>query len=100
VTAAEGSERIACAVDGAGDLSETCAVDRMQSGNQLSLIVRHPNGAFRRFAVMTDGRGLVVADGAEQAKTAIEGDKLAVAVGKDRYLFPATMKSPPADARP
>src|SRR5690606_27629633 len=80
--AAEGSEHIACALAGAKEFSDSCAVDRSESDGKLTLIVRHPDGAFRRFAVVTDGRGLVVADGAEQALTALQGDKLAVTVAK------------------
>ena len=97
---AEGGEHISCALAGAQAYSETCAVDRADADGKLTLVVRHPGGAFRRFAVVTDGRGLVVADGAEQAKTAIEGDKLAVSVAGDRYLFPAKIKSTAADAKP
>jgi hypothetical protein len=97
---AQGGERIGCALAGAQQFTDTCAVDRMQTDGRLSLIVRHPDGAFRRFAVVGDGRGLVVADGAEQAKTAIQDDKLAVTVGADRYLFPAKIKSPAPDAKP
>lgn len=96
---AEGEERIACALGGAQEFTEACAVDRSRAEDKLTLVVRHPNGAFRRFEVVTDGRGLVVADGAEEALTRIEGDKLAVTVAEDRYMFPATLKSGQADAR-
>jgi hypothetical protein len=97
---ADGGERISCALGGTQAYSESCAVDRSEENGKLTLVVRHPDGAFRRFAVVTDGRGLVVADGAEQAKTAVEGDKLAVSVAGDRYLFPAKIKSSAADAKP
>ncbi|MBB4857064.1 hypothetical protein HNO88_000361 [Novosphingobium chloroacetimidivorans] len=97
---AEGGERIACALAGASEFSESCAVDRADVDGTLTLILRHPDGAFRRFAVVRDGRGLIVADGSEQARTAIQGDKLAVSVADDRYLFPARIKSKPADAKP
>lgn len=96
----DGGERIACALAGARDLTPTCAVDRSEVDGTLTLIVRHPDGAFRRFAVVTDGRGLVVADGAEQAVTRVEGDKLAVSVSDDRYLFPARIKATKPDAKP
>lgn len=97
---AQGGEQIACALGGAADFSETCAVDRMEVSGKLMLIARHPDGAFRRFAVVTDGRGLALADGAEQAVNALQGDKLAVTVGQDRYLFPAKMKSASNNAKP
>lgn len=94
---AEGAEHIACALAGADTFTEACAVDRSEVDGKLTLIVRHPDGAFRRFAVVTDGRGLVVADGAEQAETSLQGDKLAVTVAQDRYVFPAsTKKASPA----
>lgn len=90
---AEGAEHIACAVDGAGELSTTCAVERAEEGGRLLLVVRHPDGAFRRFRVLTDGRGVAVADGAEEAVTTLAGGGLDVAVGNDRYVFPAKVKS-------
>ena len=96
---AEGGEHVPCALDGATQFSGSCAVDRSQADGKLTLTVRHPDGAFRRFAVVTDGRGLAVADGAEQAVNTMQGDKLAVAVADDRYLFPAKVKSAQGDAR-
>lgn len=96
---AQGSEQISCALDGATESSASCAVDRSDDEGKLTLIVRHPDGAFRRFAVVTDGRGLVVTDGAEQAVTAMAGDKLSVTVANDRYLFPAKVKTAVGDAR-
>jgi hypothetical protein len=95
----EGGEHVPCALDGAAAFSGSCAVDRAEVDGKLTLIVRHPDGAFRRFAVVTDGRGLAVADGAEQAVNTIEGGKLAVTVADDRYLFPAKVKSAQSNAR-
>lgn len=96
---AEGGEHVPCALDGAAEFSASCAVDRSEVDGKLTLIVRHPDGAFRRFSVVTDGRGLAVADGAEQAVNTIEGDKLSVSVADDRYLFPARVKSAQGNAR-
>ncbi|QDK33073.1 hypothetical protein [Sphingomonas sp. IC081] len=90
---AEGEDHIPCAVSGSGELKPICAVERHQGANGLTLLVRHPDGGFRRFAVVSDGRGLEVADGAQVAITRLEGGKLDVSVGADRYLFPATRKS-------
>jgi hypothetical protein len=90
---AEGDEHIPCAVSGSGDLKPICAVERHEGPDGLMLLVRHPDGGFRRFAVVSDGRGLEVADGAQVAVTRLEGGRLDVSVGADRYLFPATRKS-------
>jgi hypothetical protein len=90
---AEGSEHIACAVGGKSALSETCAVERAEEDGRLLLVVRHPDGAFRRFAVLTDGRGVAVADGADEAAATVRDGALELTVGGDRYRFPATVKS-------
>lgn len=60
------------------------------------LVVRHPDGGFRRFEVVHDGRGVVAADGAHSAQIALRGGDVEVAVGTDRYRFPNAMRQ--ADA--
>lgn len=90
---AQGVEHIACAVGGAVELSRVCAVERAGQEGRLTLVVRHPDGAFRRFQVLTDGRGIAVADGADEAVATLKGGALDVTVGADRYIFPATVKA-------
>lgn len=90
---AEGEEHVACAVGGETDMKEACAVERSEADGKLTLVVRHPDGSFRRFDVLTDGRGLAVSDGADEAVTRLDNGKLAVSVGEDRYLFPMTAKN-------
>ena len=66
-----------------------CAVE----GGEVSLVLRHPSGGFRRFLVATDGRGVVAADGAEPATVSvIADDRIEVAVAGDRYRLPASVK--------
>lgn len=90
---AAGDEHIACAVGGAAQLADVCSVERSERDGKLTLVVHHPDGAFRRFDVMTDGTGLAVADGAEKAQTKLADGKLDVTVGADRYVFPVTAKA-------
>lgn len=87
---ASGEMKIACALGGAQQFSAACDMERTSVEGMRLLIVRHPDGAFRRFEVLTDGRGIAVADGAEEARLALDGQELEVAVGSDRYRFPAT----------
>lgn len=94
---AEKAEHIPCALAGAKQFVPDCIVERAQSDGMLLLIVRHPGGAFRRFEVLGDGKGLASADGAEVALLSLSGAVLEVAVGPDRYRFPATVKP---DAKP
>jgi len=87
---AEGDERIACSLAGPAQLQQDCTVERVRSGEGLMLVVRHPNGAFRRFRVMEDGSGLAPADGALQAQSRLEEGELELAIGEEIYRFPAT----------
>lgn len=89
---AEEDGRVLCAVDGAGAFQRHCTVDRAESEAGLVLTVRHPDGAFHRLLVTTDGRGVIAADGAEPAKVTIVGEgSIEVAIADDRYRLPATV---------
>lgn len=87
----EGSEtRIACAVSGSGEFTESCEVERAKEKDVLFLVVRHPDGGIRRFEVLSDGRGLATADGADEALVTMLDNEIEVAVDGDRYRFPAS----------
>lgn len=86
--------RIECAINGDSDFSNGCLSERLAGENGVTLIVRHPDGGFRRFNILTDGRGLEAADGSEKAKIEIvEDNKILVSVGSDKYIMPARMKT-------
>jgi hypothetical protein len=90
---AANSGQIECAIGGAAAFTRTCTVERESSNGDLVLLIRHADGGFRRFRVLTDGRGVVAADGAEPAVTQLLGPKaIEVSVGADRYRLPATVK--------
>ena len=84
---------IDCALAGAEKFLPDCFVQDSRVGNQRFLTVRHMDGAFRRFEMVDDGRGVVAADGADEAtaRWSAEG-VLEVTVAQDRYRFPARMK--------
>jgi hypothetical protein len=85
---------IDCATSGSDKFLPECFVEDSRAGERHFLTVRNKAGAFRRFEMVDDGRGVVAADGADEAvaKWSAEG-VLEVAVGGDRYRFPARMKS-------
>lgn len=84
---ADDDSLIDCAI-GKGDWSRACGVER--EGDMLTL--RHPDGGFRRLRIVQDGRGLVSADGAEDAKlTIIDKGLVEVTIGIDQYRLPATV---------
>lgn len=89
-----GGDTIECAIAGGQWFLPECNVQRVkQEDGALTLVVRHPDGGFRRFLVLTDGRGLATADGSEEAVSEVVDGRLDVSVGQDRYRFPATVKS-------
>ena len=86
--------KIQCAVNGETDFRSGCETERLSGESGVTLIIRHPDGGFRRFNVLTDGRGLEAADGFEQAQIEIvEDGKIQVTVGADKYLLPAQVRS-------
>lgn len=91
--AAAEAERVDCAPAGAGEFQRTCLVERVEGAEGVILIVRHPDGGFRRLLVTNDGRGVIAADGAETAVISTIGDdRIEVALAGYRYRLPATVK--------
>jgi hypothetical protein len=90
-------DRIACQPAGAEALEAVCAIERTMSDKGLILTIRHPDASFRRLLVTKDGRGVIAADGAEQAKVRVadtigEGSEIEVTLAGNRYILPATLK--------
>lgn len=85
-------EHIDCAVGGEPELKPACSVERVEKDGALTLVVHHPDGGYRRFAVAKGGAGVTTKDSATPPKVRLAGDRLDVTVGTDRYLFPATVK--------
>lgn len=89
--AAEG--RIPCALGGQGAFDLVCTIDRSSTQDGLILTVRHPDGGFHRLRVTNDGRGIVAADGAIEAKVSvIDKDAIEVAIDDARYRLPARVR--------
>ena len=86
---ADADDRIACAVGGAAEFARACQVERTEFEGAPILVVRHPDGGFRRFEVMRDGTGATAADGAQRAVVSLIEHGIEVTVGTDRYRFPA-----------
>lgn len=87
--AEEGAQRIECAIGPGAEFGADCLVERGEADGVAVLTVRHPDGGFRRFAQMPDGRGLSAFDGADPVEQELAGALLEVSVAGDRYRFPA-----------
>ncbi len=90
---AEGGEHADCALGEGAAFAPVCAVERSEQDGEQVLVVRHPDGAFRRFSVLQDGSGVALSDGAETARVAAGDDQLEVRVGPDRYRFPFKVRA-------
>lgn len=84
--------KVECAIGQGAAWARDC---RVESADKSMLVLRHPDGGFRRLRIVADGRGVVSADGAEQVMLSIIGDRrVELAVGADRYRLPATIATP------
>ena len=79
---------VECALGGAAGFSEECTMERATVDGSSILVVRHPDGGFRRFELGVPGRGIVTADGVEQAAAERGDGVIEVRVGADRYRLP------------
>ncbi len=85
--------RIACALAGTKLFDRTCTIEQMSSADGPVLVVGRADAGFRRLLVAKDGRGLVAADGVDEAMVrVIDNGLIEVTVGPDRYRLPATVK--------
>jgi hypothetical protein len=89
----EAEGKIECRLPGGDAFARVCAIDRVSTQDGLFLTLRHPDGGFRRLLVTKDGRGVIAADGAEQAVVTPTGpNQIEVALGGARYRLPATVR--------
>jgi hypothetical protein len=86
--------KVECALAGAAEFRRECSLERKDGPEGRVLTVIGPAGGFRRLLVTGDGRGVVAFDGAERARiTILSPDRIEVAIGRDRYRLPATIRS-------
>src|SRR3990170_977074 len=83
--AGDGAQRIECAVGPGSEFGPDCLVEREERDGVIVLVVRRPDGGYRRFVQLEDGRGLEVADGADEATLRYSQGVLEVSVADGRY---------------
>ena len=90
---AQAAVHIPCAKGNAALVAD-CTIEQAAGPDGIVLTIRHPGGGFRRLRVTADGRGVVAADGAEQARVTVPGaGNIDVALGTERYRLPATVRA-------
>jgi hypothetical protein len=90
--AAEG--KIECALAGSTSFNRNCTTERVSGPEGQMLVIRHPDGGFRRFNVLKDGRGLAPADGIDPdfKLSVLAGGMIEVRSANDIYRLPADIK--------
>jgi hypothetical protein len=84
--------RIECRFGGLTQFERSCTYEREGERGEI-LVIRKPDGGFRRLRIVRDGRGVVAADGAEPARvTILSADQIEVEIGGDRFRLPATLR--------
>ena len=91
--AGEGARTIDCAQGEGNDFGPDCLVETVTGEEGREFVVRHPDGAFRRFRIANDRASMVAIDGADEAISTLNGAPpvMEVSVGADRYRFPADL---------
>jgi hypothetical protein len=98
---AQDDGKIDCALAEATKFMRVCTTERISGPDGQILVIRHPNGGFRRFKVLTDGRGLTPAEGADPTKISIlDSGKIELSSGDDLYHLPAQVKTPAPSPAP
>jgi hypothetical protein len=85
---APGAEVVYCALGGSEKFGQDCTVERSAEAGRAVIVVRHPDGKFRRLIASADGQNLLAADGADQSQSALKEDRWEVILGDDRYVVP------------
>lgn len=83
-------EPIDCRPTSADRLERICTIERTTSPEGRVIVVRAPDGGFRRFLIVRDGRGVIAADGAEPvAVRPGDATHIDVTAGDMVYRLPA-----------
>ena len=77
-----------CALDGSAEWSSDCRAEMVQDEGRVILVAHHPDGAFRRLELHSDG-SVSAADGADKAVSTMSDGAVEVSVAQDRYRIPA-----------
>ena len=86
---ADADNSIYCALGGANNFTRECTMERVEIDGAQVIVVRHPDGSFRRFEIAEGA--LALADGAPFAEIMSGKGEVDVIVGADRYSFPRTI---------
>jgi hypothetical protein len=87
-----GAVTIGCRLPAKAGFETLCSAERMASPDGTVVTVRRPDGGFRRLLIVSDGRGVVAADGVDPVRVeAADKDHIDVEADGVVYRLPATV---------
>ncbi len=86
--ASEGAEPVLCAVAGDTEWSDECRLETARVGGANVLVIRHPDGGFRR--LIAGPKGFQTADGSAEAQTEFRNGRAFVTIDNATYSLPVT----------
>jgi hypothetical protein len=90
--------KVECALAGSATFERNCTTEQIAGSDGKILVIRHPDGGFRRFDILTDGRGLAPSDGFDETRISLLSDgMIEVTSGDDKYRLPAQIKGNEAE---
>ena len=90
---AKADGKVECALAGAAKFARICSTEQFTANGTTLLVLRHPDGGFRRFSVLTDGKGLAPADGYDETRIILlDHGFIELSSGDDKYRLPAQIK--------
>jgi hypothetical protein len=85
--------KIECALAGSDNFERICTTEQIAAPDGKILFIRHADGGFRRFNILTDGRGLSPADGFDETRIRLlDANMIELTSGDDKYRLPAQIK--------
>ena len=93
-SASAAPETVSCALKGATAYKDQCTVEHSQSEGKQFIVLRHPDGGFRRLEELEPGKRYKSVDGADEVAVDANGNDLELTVGDDHYLFPGPQPAP------
>ena len=86
--------KVECALAGSAEFERACYTEQVTVNGATTLVIRHPDGGFRRFNVLSDGRGLAPSDGFDETRIRLlDESMIELTSGDDKYRLPAEIKS-------
>ncbi len=85
---------VSCALNGTREFKDECQLERSAGEGRSYIVLRHPDGGFRRIEELEAGKRYKSLDGADEVVVEANEADLELTIGDDHYLFPGPSPAP------